>query len=73
MALPALVTIPSKNTKSPAVTGPGGQFRVTRIAGVVTRGQATLAVAVTLLPVQTSMPVAVTVSTHGPQQSYGAM
>src|SRR5262249_3636075 len=73
VALPVLLTIPVKNTKSPWLTGAGGQYRVTAIRGVVMRGQAALAVPTTLLPRQNSLPRAVIVSTHGPQQSYGAI
>jgi len=73
VALPELLTTPEKNTKSPMVTGFGGQSRVTAIRGVVILGQPALAVAITLLPAQISFPRAVSVSTHGPQQSYGAI
>src|SRR6266404_3211264 len=69
VALPELLTEPVNMTISPSVTGEGPQSRVTRMAGVVTRGQAALAVAITLLPAQRSWPTAVKVSTHGPQQS----
>src|SRR5260370_11297608 len=62
VALPELLTEPVNMTISPSVTGGGPQSRVTRMAGVVTRGQAALAVAVTWLPAQRSCPTAGAVS-----------
>jgi hypothetical protein len=65
--LPALLTVPIKIKGWPRGTGPGGQFFVTVILGRTSVGQAALALAMTLLPVQIFAPTAVKVSKYSQQ------
>src|SRR5689334_17904842 len=60
--LPALLTTPEKTNRAPGATGLGGHSLVNVNRGVGIMGQTAVALAVTLLCVQTSLAFAVTVS-----------
>src|SRR5436190_906236 len=56
--VPELLTVPVKMSNSPGATGLGGQCLVRDSLGVSMMGQRAVALAVTLLPVQTSLACA---------------
>ena len=69
--LPALLTLPEYSKIPPGGTALGGQYLATRIAGEVVEAHEALAVTVMLL--HALLPVAVSVSVHGPQALAGVV